>query len=286
MSIANSAVLVRLNISVWGASKRNKDLESEVAAGKNADPRAMRMYDNLMVGSTGHKDIQKHAAQARLWHNTMTLPWDERGYRLCPTSLFLDYKSQHNLKQTMFADMISKFEQKYESYRETAKHYRGDIFNENDYPPVHEVMDKFAWNFVVAPVPESGHLCIDLPAQEMEELKATCDQEVERKVMEAAKENDKRLLKELQAISAKCTDTGDEEEDDKKRWHETFVSNPLGLCRMLKHMNLTNDPKIEEARQRLEDIMAGKTKEMFKDSPTVREEVKEEVDSIINSYDW
>lgn len=120
----------------------------------------------------------------------------------------------------------------------------------------------------------------------MEELKATCDQEVERKVMEAAKENDKRLLKELQAISAKCTDTGDEEEDDKKRWHETFVSNPLGLCRMLKHMNLTNDPKIEEARQRLEDIMAGKTKEMFKDSPTVREEVKEEVDSIINSYDW
>jgi hypothetical protein len=286
MSIANSAVLVRLNISVWGASKRNKDLESEVAAGKNADPRAMRMYDNLMVGSTGHKDIQKHAAQARLWHNTMTLPWDERGYRLCPTSLFLDYKSQHNLKQTMFADMISKFEQKYESYRETAKHYRGDIFSEADYPPVHEVMDKFAWNFVVAPVPESGHLCIDLPAQEMEELKATCDQEVERKVMEAAKENDKRLLKELQAISAKCTDTGDEEEDDKKRWHETFVSNPLGLCRMLKHMNLTNDPKIEEARQRLEDIMAGKTKEMFKDSPTVREEVKEEVDSIINSYDW
>ena len=286
MSIANSAVLVRLNISVWGASKRNKDLESEVAAGKNADPRAMRMYDNLMVGSTGHKDIQKHAAQSRLWHNTMTLPWDERGYRLCPTSLFLDYKSQHNLKQTMFADMISKFEQKYESYRETAKHYRGDIFSEADYPPVHEVMDKFAWNFVVAPVPESGHLCIDLPAQEMEELKATCDQEVERKVMEAAKENDKRLLKELQAISAKCTDTGDEEEDDKKRWHETFVSNPLGLCRMLKHMNLTNDPKIEEARQRLEDIMAGKTKEMFKDSPTVREEVKEEVDSIINSYDW
>ena len=60
----------------------------------------------------------------------------------------------------------------------------------------------------------------------------------------------------------------------------------MNLCRMLKHMNLTNDPKVEEARQRLEDIMVGKTKEMFKDSPTVRKTVKEEVDSIINSYDW
>ncbi len=284
--IANSAVLVRLNISVWGASKRNKDLENEVARGKNADPKAMRMYDNLMVGSTGHKDIQKHAANVRLWHTNMTLPWDERGYRLCPTSLFLDYKSQHNLKKAAFDSMLDTFRVKYFSYRETAREYRGDMFNENDYPPVAEVMSKFAWNFVVAPVPESGHLCIDLPEQEMQELRQSCDEEVERKVAEAAKENEKRLLKELQGISAKCTDTGDDDEDDKKRWHDTFVTNPIDLCRMLKHMNLSNDPKVEEARQRLEDIMAGKTKEMFKDSPTIRQEVKDEVDSIITSYDW
>tara|TARA_R110000744_G_scaffold306940_3_gene415151 strand:+ start:1208 stop:2071 length:864 start_codon:yes stop_codon:yes gene_type:complete len=284
--IANSAVLVRLNISVWGASKRNKDLENEVARGKNADPKAMRMYDNLMVGSTGHKDVQKHAANVRLWHTNMTLPWDERGYRLCPTSLFLDYKSQHNLKRAAFDSMLDTFRVKYFSYRETARQYRGDMFNENDYPPVAEVMSKFAWNFVVAPVPESGHLCIDLPEQEMQELRQSCDEEVERKVAEAAKENEKRLLKELQGISAKCTDTGDDDEDDKKRWHDTFVTNPIDLCRMLKHMNLSNDLKVEEARQRLEDVMAGKTKEMFKDSPTIRQEVKDEVDSIITSYDW
>ncbi len=284
--IANSAVLVRLNISVWGASKRNKDLENEVARGKNADPKAMRMYDNLMVGSTGHKDVQKHAANVRLWHTNMTLPWDERGYRLCPTSLFLDYKSQHNLKKAAFDSMLDTFRVKYFSYRETARQYRGDMFNENDYPPVGEVMSKFAWNFVVAPVPESGHLCIDLPEQEMQELRQSCDEEVERKVAEAAKENEKRLLKELQGISAKCTDTGDDDEDDKKRWHDTFVTNPIDLCRILKHMNLSNDLKVEEARQRLEDVMAGKTKEMFKDSPTIRQEVKDEVDSIIKSYDW
>jgi len=284
--IANSAVLVRLNISVWGASKRNRELEKEVAANKNADPRAMRLYDNLMVGSTGHKDIQKHAAQSRLWHTQLSLPWDERGYRLCPTSLFLDYKSQHNLKKITFNSMVDVFRVKYFSYRETAKLYRGDMFNELDYPPVAEVMPKFSWHFVVAPVPESGHLYIDLPEQELAEVRASCDAEVERKIAEAAKENEKRLLKELEGISAKCTDTGDDEEDDKKRWHDTFVSNPLELCRLLKHMNLTKDPKIEEARQRLEDIMVGKNKDMFKDSPTVRKEVKEEIDSIIKSYDW
>ena len=284
--IANSAVLVRLSIGVWGASKRNKELEHEVARNKNASPKAMRMYDNLMVGSTGHSDIQKYAAGARLWHNTLTLPWDERGYRLCPTSLFLDYKSQHNLKEAGFNKLVDTFRVKYFSYRETAEQHRGEMFNEHDYPPVSEVMGKFYWDFASVPVPESGHFCVDLPAQEMEELKLSCDAEVERKVAEASKENEKRILKELQGISAKCTATENEEDEENKRWHDTFVSNPLNLCRMLKHMNLTDDPKIEEARQRLEDIMVGKTKEMFKDSPTVRKTVKEEVDSIINSYDW
>jgi hypothetical protein len=282
-AIANSAVLVKLNISVWGASKRNKKLEAELAASKNADPRAMRMYDNLMVGSAGHKDIQKYAAHARLWHSAMTLPWDDRGYRLCPTSLFLEYKSQHNWKRQEFEKMYSEFRDKYSSYRDTARHYRGDIFNEEDYPPVAEVMAKFAWNFTVAPVPDSGHLCIDLPEQEMQELLTSCDAEVERKVQEAVQENENRLRKELEHISAKCAVVGDA---DDKRWHDTFVSNPLELCRMLKHMNLTNDPKLEEARKKLEEIMDGKTKDMFKDQPEVREEVKKEVDDIIKKYEW
>jgi len=60
----------------------------------------------------------------------------------------------------------------------------------------------------------------------------------------------------------------------------------LRLCQLLKHTNLTSDPKVEEARQRLEDVMRGKDKDMFKEDPHVREKVKEEVDSIIKSYDW
>jgi len=281
-AIANSAVLVKLNISVWGATKRNKQLEQEIAASKNADPKATRAYDELMVGSSGHKDIQKYAGNSRLWHSAMTLPWDDKGWRLCPTSLFIDYKQQHNWKRQEFERQVNQFRDKYAVYREVAREYRGDIFNEADYPPVEEVMGKYAWNFAVAPVPSGGHLCIDLPEQEMQELRSACDDEVERRVQEAVKESERRLRKQLDHISEKCAGA----DDDDKRWHDTFVSNPLELCRMLKHMNVTKDPKLEEARKKLEEIMEGKTKEMFKDKPEVREEVKKEVDEIIKTYEW
>ena len=281
-AIANSAVLVKLNISVWSATKRIKELEKELAASKNADPKATRMYDNLMVGSSGHKDIQDYAGNSRLWHAKMTNPWDDKGWRLCPTSLFLDYKQQHNWKRQEFERMVQQFGNKYATYREVAKEYRGDIFNEEDYPPVEEVLSKYAWNFAVSPVPSSGHMYIDLPEQELQELRTACDDEVERRVQEAVKDNERRLRKQLEQISEKCAG-GDA---DGKRWHDTFISNPLELCRMLKHLNVTNDPKLEEARKKLEEIMEGKTKEMFKDKPEVREEVKKEVDEIIKTYEW
>ena len=281
-AISNSAVLVKLNISVWGASKRNKQLEQELAVSKNADPKATRTYDNLMVGSSGHKDLQLYAGNSRLWHAAMTLPWDDKGWRLCPTSMFMDYKAQHNWKRQEFERMVNQFGNKYATYREVAKEYRGDIFSEEDYPSVDEVLSKYAWNFAVAPVTASGHLCIDLPEQELAEIRTACDSEVERRVQEAVKENERRLRKQLDHISAKCAGA----DGDDKRWHDTFVSNPLELCRMLKHMNVTNDPKLEEARKKLEEIMEGKTKEMFKEQPEVREEVKKEVDEIIKSYEW
>ena len=284
--IANSAVLVRLNISVWGASKRNKELEHEVARNKNADPKAMRMYDNLMVGSTGHSEIHKHAADSRLWHTTGTNPFDERGYRLCPTSLFLDYKLQQNQRRGRFWSLVDTFRVKYFSYRETAEQYRGDMFNALDYPSVEEACSKFAWNFTVAPVPESGHICIDLPEQELAEVRASCDAEVDRRVELAMQENEARLKKELKLISGKCSDVGVDEDDDTRRWHDTFVTNPLKLCELLKHTNLTQDPQIEEARSTLEELMRGKNKEMFKDSPHLRAVAKSKVDSIIDKFDW
>ena len=284
--ITNSAVLVRLNISVWGASKRNKELEHEVARNKNADPKAMRMYDNLMVGSTGHSDIHKHAADSRLWHTTGTNPFDERGYRLCPTSLFLDYKLQQNQRRDRFWSLVDTFRVKYFSYRETAEQYRGDMFNALDYPSVEEACSKFAWNFTVAPVPESGHICIDLPEQELAEVRASCDAEVDRRVELAMQDNEARLKKELRLISGKCNDVGVDEDDDTRRWHDTFVTNPLKLCELLKHTNLTQDPQIEEARSTLEELMRGKNKEMFKDSPHLRAEAKSKVDSIIDKFDW
>jgi hypothetical protein len=93
MSITSSAVLTELNISVWTANKLDKGATDNVTNNASAVKDAAQVRKNLMAGTHQRKAIADYAASCRLWHNTQTLPWADKGARLMPTSLFLGYKS-------------------------------------------------------------------------------------------------------------------------------------------------------------------------------------------------
>ena len=77
-----------------------------------------------------------------------------------------------------------------------------------------------------------------------------------------------------------------DEPDKKRRWHDAFVDDPVELCKLLKHFNVTQDPDLEAARLALEDAMRGTDIDSIKDSPIVRANLKGKVDSILKTFDW
>jgi hypothetical protein len=74
MSISSSAVLVELNISVWTASKVDREVTNQVNATASAVYDASQTKKNLMAGTHLRKDIEKFASRVRLYHNQNTLP--------------------------------------------------------------------------------------------------------------------------------------------------------------------------------------------------------------------
>ena len=72
----------------------------------------------------------------------------------------------------------------------------------------------------------------------------------------------------------------------KKRFHDTFITNPVELCELLTKLNVTNDPKLEEARQHLERAMIGASIEAIKEDSYEREQLKAKVDGILNKFNW
>lgn len=284
MSISASALLVELNISVWPASKIDREATEKVNTDAGAVQGASQTKKNLFAGTSLRKDIEKFAARVRLYHNQHTLPWADKGERLLPTKLFFEYKTAMNSFEQTFDAMCTNFFTEYPRLVTEAQTNLGSMYKAEDYPELEEVRMKFGFRRSVKPVPEAGDFRLDVPADDMRELVTSFEQQQQEKLAEAVREPWERLHAELEAISKKLTDSvGD---DGKKRYHDTLISNPLELCALLTKLNVTNDPKLEEARRQLELTMLGANMDNIKEDADSRKELKTKVDAILNKFNF
>ncbi len=285
MSITSSAVLVEMNISVWTANNLDKSATEKVVSDNAAVQNAAQVRKNLMAGTTLRKDIADYAAGCRLWHNTRTLPWADKGARLLSTSLFMDYKSEANVRRDTFNKMVDTFIQQYPALVQTANNYLGTLFNPEDYPSVDEVRDKFGFRLVFSPVPESGDFRLQVAEQDLDDLRQQYEMNFNDRLAEAMREPWDRLHKLLTGMSEKLTDVEGEDES-KKRYHDTLITNAQSLCSLLTHLNVTKDAKLEQARRDLELTMLGADIDAIKESPEVRKGMKDKLDAILKQYEW
>ena len=291
MSITSSAVLVEMSISVWTANKTDKAATNKVLADNLAQASdAAQVRKNLMAGTGLRKEIADYAAQCRLWHNTRTLPWADRGARLLPTSLFLDYKQEANKRRDMFKAMVDNFIDKYPALVQTAHNYLGSLFDSADYPDADEVANKFGYRLVFSPVPDAGDFRLDIAAQDMAELRDQYDTQFNDRIADAVRKPWNDLHKMLVGMSEKLTEEVSDDPENpvpkKRLWHDTFITNAQEMCALLTHFNLTKDPQMEEARRQLERTLVGADIDVIKGSPLARSEMKGKVDAMLKQFEW
>jgi hypothetical protein len=284
MSIASSAVLVELNISVWPANKVDREMTETVNTNASAVRDASQTRKNLFAGTSLRKDIEKLAARIRLYHNQNTLPWADKGQRLLPTKLFMEYKQTMNNYEVQFSQLCSNFFVEYPRLVAEAQQHLGTMYRAEDYPDLEDVRMKFGFRKAFDPIPESGDFRLDVSAQDLEEVKAGYEAKFDERLAEAMRTPWERLHTVLTAMSEKLKD--EEGVDSKKRYHDSLVTNAQELVGLLDKMNITNDPKLEEARKQLELTMLGADIETIKESSHARESMKTKVDAILQKFEW
>ena len=284
MSISSSSILAELNISVWTANKLDKRITNDVLVANGAtNLDAGQFRKNLMSGTTLRKDIADFAASCRLWHNTVTLPWADRGARLLPTSLFLTYKDEANKRKARFDHMVTHFLREYPTLQAQAQTHLGALYDPSDYPSTEEVASKFGYRMVFTPLPEAGDFRLDVANEELDILRKQYDAALQERLTDAMQSQWTKLHDLISRMSEKLVEP---EGEDKRRWHDTFVTNAQDMCAMLDHLNVTKDPKLDEAKRQLERAMLGVHISDIKEDVGVREDVKAKLDAILSGYEW
>jgi hypothetical protein len=283
ISIASSAMLVELSISTWTARKLDKKVSTQVDLDNGAKTKVVNANKNLMAGTGVLDTIVKYAANARAWHLSQTLPWTDNGSRLLPMSNFVNYKKQLGELEANYEALVDKFIIAYPNLVSAAAFQLGTLFDRNEYPDESSLKRKFKFTYSFFPVPTAGDFRIDINEEAKAEIMANCNSAYQDRLNNAMREAWSRLHDCLSRMSERLTDNAD---GSRKIFRDSLVENGVELVTMLKHLNITQDPKLEQARRELQVAIGAHDLDSLRDNSNAREAVKMRVDSILSKFDF
>jgi len=283
ISIASSAMLVEMSISTWTARKLDKRVSTQVDIDNGTKTKVVNANKNLMAGTGVLDTIVKYAANARAWHISQTLPWTDNGSRLLPMSNFMNYKQQLSELETNYEALVEKFIVAYPSLVSAAAFQLGNLFDRNEYPHEDALRKKFKFTYSFFPVPTAGDFRIDINEEAKAEIIANCNTAYQDRLNNAMREAWSRLHDCLSRMSERLTDNAD---GSRKIFRDSLVENGVELVSMLKHLNITQDPSLEQARRELESAIGHHSLDSLRDNSQAREVVKMKVDTILGKFNF
>jgi hypothetical protein len=282
--VARSAMMVDLHISVYSGRKQDKATQGEVTTAKGSgSKKAASVYKNLFAECKELDALTKFQARARAEHYRLTLPWNDQGARLLPTASLLEYQQTMGRYRSEFERLVDAFLDKYDTLVAAAAFQLGTLFDRQEYLSRAQVALRFRMESSFTPLPTSGDFRLDVESTVQRELVEQYERRMEAKLAQANQDSWSRLHEALLRLSDRLV----VEEDGKKRkFHDTMVTGALELCELLTVMNVTNDPELEKARRKVEEVLSGVTPKELRDEHSTRVQTKQQVDAILDAFDW
>ncbi len=290
--IQNNAILVDLNISAWTGRKLDKKVSGEIDASKNTKTKAGNYHKHLLAGTAKLDEVQKIVSAVRVWHYEQTLPWSDAGSRLLPMKNFFTYKQELAAFEQKFKQVVGELIADYPQLVSAAAFQLGALFNRNDYPEIETLASKFNLGYSFMPVPTANDFRISTTDEALKELQEQANAHVNKRMEDAMKEIWDRMHTTLTHLSTKLADSAvprvkkDGTEVHAQVFRDSLVGNAVELCGLLTRLNVTDDPKLEQARLTLEKVIAGVTPDRLREDDIKREEVKAKVDEILKAFDF
>jgi len=277
MSIVNKAMLVDLDISVIGTSKKDEAITAE-AQQKNGAAKESGYFLKRIIDKK-FTTFNTIASQARTYHRKITLAWGDNGERLLPSKLYYDYTTEMADFKTQFEMEVQKFISIYPKILADMPAVLGKMFNPDDYPPQSDLPKYFSFETKIRPVPNAQDFRVDISEDEVKKIRDHIEQENQKLQKKAMDELWQKLYEPVKKMAEKLSDK------DAKRYHKSLIENIIEITDILPMLNIKNDQALETLRKEIIDRLCNVTISDIKESLVVRQETADAATDIINQME-
>ena len=286
-SIETSTMLMAFNAGVWAARKLDKGVTDEVLLDKGAAAKgAARVNKGLMAGRTELADIQAVVGAARTYVYENTAEW-ANGQRWIPTNRLLKVDRRMSGFKQEFDAQVEAFCAIYPTLVSGQALALGSMFKRSDYPAASAIRSKFYFTFDFDPMPVTNDFRVAIPAEAQADLRTRLEKANTRRIDEAMSGLRKQLGDHLRRMAERLVSVeGKDGELKQQRFHDTLVTNAYELCDLIGDFNIAGDADLSAAKTQLEKVLAGTTAETLRIDPDRREEVRVEVNKMLDAWNF
>lgn len=282
-TLHSSAVLVSLKIGIWNTKRKDKQQTEKVKNDAGAQGNVGAYQKNLMPDFKELESLTKFSADCRNWVKRETVPWTFDGVNVVSTEILWNgFDQELKDRQKYFYDMVGLVLAEYAQARQVAQFRLSSMFDVNEYPTVDEVRSKFYFDYSYHPVPQAGDFRVDVSNQGMQFLQEQFERETDKAISEAMVSLWDRVKKITETLSNQLRVS----DKDKGKLYQSTLDTALDLCSMMKDLNLTGDPKMEQMRRDLYSTLNGMDLNDLKKNGSARLSVKQEIDDLLSKFDF
>jgi hypothetical protein len=279
--VTEKAMLAKLKISRWSASKHDKKISADVAAQHGADP-TMGRYSKRLIAKEHLDKIGQIATRARHHHYENTLPWLDDGARILPAANYFDYMQRQNALAAEFEQEVIEFAKGYPQMVDAARRSLNGLFDNEDYPDPSAIRDKFTMQIDVDPMPTAEDFRVALSEDENSRIREQIQERLDGAVQGAIVEVWHRvhdlvahMVERLRIYEV------DGEGKVKNTFRDSLVDNIREMVDLLPKLNITSNNALEVMRQRLADELCNIDAPVLRDDPLVRNAVASNAEAIL-----
>ena len=245
MTITEKALLVNLDISMWGAHKHDKTVSQKVEQDYKAHDAGR--YNKALIKKESLHEVQNAASKARTFLYKRTLPWGDNGDRVLSSAVYFDFIREYKEFKDKFDVAVTEFIAQYPSLKDEAQQSLKDMYQETDYPSVNALWKKFGMDMKFMAIPNSDDFRIQLDKEEVDTLRSSIEQELNSRVVQATKYMYARIKDAVGHMVDRLSDKD-------ALFRDTLITKIRELVEVLPRLNFTDDPGITDVVDSMKNL--------------------------------
>ncbi|MFA5407879.1 MAG: hypothetical protein WC343_03810 [Bacilli bacterium] len=264
VSLSEKVLVCSLKLSLWRAVITDKNVTKETndryqAIQSAGTYRKRLMHEQLKDVNTAFRDVGQ-------FHKEHTLPWSVgKSEGILLVDHYQKYRDGLAEKIQTALDKVEDFIQSYTDHVYQAEQDLGEMFNSSEYPQASEIRDYFKIESNAYPVPDPKDWRIALSDEEVEELRAKFEANLQAKLSSSMENLWQRLYEPIKKMAETLS-----QED--KIFKKSLVENIIDVIALLPALNITNDPKLESLRKEIEQRLCSHSPEILRTNNHARQD--------------